>query len=150
MTLVSRRSCERKAAASATHGARSAMPREHDEPDPQTLIRTRLAFERTLMAWVRTSISLITFGFTIFKAFSYAYERGLARRPGVLGPREYALIMISIGLVALALATWQHYRYVKMLHGLFTKLPVFSLGVVIAAMISALGLAALLTVLLRN
>src|SRR5215831_11750488 len=126
------------------------MPAERDQPDPQSLMRTRLAFERTLMAWIRTAISLITFGFTIFKAFSYAYEHGVERRQSVLGPREYALVFISIGVVALALATWQHYRYVTMLRGLYTKLPVFSIGVVIAAMISALGLAALLTVLLRN
>jgi putative membrane protein len=126
------------------------MPGEHDAPDLQSLTRTRLAFERTLMAWVRTSISLITFGFTIFKAFNYAYQRGLAEPGGVMGPREYALVMISIGVVALALATWQHYRYVKMLRRADSKLPVFSIGVVIAAMISALGIAALLTVLFRN
>jgi len=28
-------------------------------------LRTRLALERTLMAWVRTGVSLIGFGFTI-------------------------------------------------------------------------------------
>jgi putative membrane protein len=33
--------------------------------------RTRLANERTLMAWIRTSTSLIAFGFTILKFFQY-------------------------------------------------------------------------------
>jgi len=32
-------------------------------------IRTRLSVERTLMSWVRTSVSLIGFGFTIVQFF---------------------------------------------------------------------------------
>src|SRR4030095_4895232 len=36
--------------------------------------RTFLAHERTLMAWVRTSASLISFGFTIYKFFAYLVE----------------------------------------------------------------------------
>ena len=31
--------------------------------------RTRLAYERTMMAWVRMGTSLISFGFTIYKFF---------------------------------------------------------------------------------
>ena len=33
------------------------------------LERTRGAYERTLMAWVRTGTSLITFGFAVYKFF---------------------------------------------------------------------------------
>lgn len=43
------------------------------KPDRNTLLaadRTRLAYERTLMAWVRTSTSLIAFGFTIYQLFA--------------------------------------------------------------------------------
>ena len=32
-------------------------------------LRTRLSIERTLMSWVRTSVSLIGFGFTIVQFF---------------------------------------------------------------------------------
>ena len=35
--------------------------------DILALDRTRLAAERTLMGWVRTSFSMMTFGFTIYK-----------------------------------------------------------------------------------
>ena len=35
--------------------------------DILALDRTRLAAERTLMGWIRTSFSMMTFGFTIYK-----------------------------------------------------------------------------------
>ena len=35
------------------------------------LKRTLLAHQRTLMAWIRTSASMISFGFTIYKFFEY-------------------------------------------------------------------------------
>ena len=28
-----------------------------------------LAYERTMLAWIRTAVSLITFGFTLYKFF---------------------------------------------------------------------------------
>jgi inner membrane protein YidH len=36
--------------------------------------RTRLAHERTTMAWGRTAASLISFGFTIYKFFDIEQE----------------------------------------------------------------------------
>ena len=41
------------------------------------LDRTHLAHERTLMAWVRTATSLISFGFTIYKFFSFEAGKNL-------------------------------------------------------------------------
>jgi putative membrane protein len=41
-------------------------------PDPSTLLamqRNLMAADRTLMAWIRTSLSLIGFGFTLAKVF---------------------------------------------------------------------------------
>ena len=45
--------------------------------------RTFLATERTLMAWVRTSLSMISFGFTIVKFFEYLAEE---RKRTLVGP----------------------------------------------------------------
>ncbi len=58
--------------------------------------RTRLAHERTLMAWVRTAVSLISFGFTIYKFFQLDLEKHQLH--GLIGPRGFGLMMISIGL----------------------------------------------------
>src|SRR5678815_4129797 len=70
--------------------------------------RTRLAHERTLMAWVRTSASLISFGFTIYKFFQYMRDQGQPVEDRTFGPRQFALFLIAIGLIALVLATIQH------------------------------------------
>jgi uncharacterized membrane protein YidH (DUF202 family) len=42
------------------------------------------------MAWVRTASSLISFGFTIYKAFEYLRQRQPDVAHGVLGPRNFA------------------------------------------------------------
>src|SRR5262245_32961337 len=79
-----------------------------------SLDRTYLAHDRTLMAWVRTATSLISFGFTIYKFFQYLREqedRKIAQSP--FGPRYFALLMICIGLVSLLMATIQHWRFRK-------------------------------------
>ena len=76
--------------------------------------RTRLAHERTLMAWVRTSTSLIGFGFTIFKFFEYLADDANRRQP-ILSPWVVGLLMILLGVIALALAWLQHRQEMKLL-----------------------------------
>jgi putative membrane protein len=114
------------------------------------LVRTRLALERTLMAWLRTAISMITFGFTLFKAIQYAHELGVKQTNDLFGASSFALLMISMGLVALVMATVQHLRHASSLRKLDAELPVFSTGAVLALLFSALGLFALLGVLLHH
>ena len=51
-----------------------------NDPDLETsdilaLDRTRMAAERTLMAWVRTALSMIGFGFTIYKFLQVVQEQ---------------------------------------------------------------------------
>lgn len=110
--------------------------------------RTRLAHDRTLMAWVRTATSLITFGFTIHKFFQFLQEKGEGH-DRVLGPREFALLMIGIGLTALFLATLQQHRDMKTLRRGNPTVP-YSLVTVLAALISILGILAFISVLLRQ
>jgi putative membrane protein len=112
--------------------------------------RTRLAYERTLMAWVRTATSLISFGFTIYKFFqAFREEQGAERVHHLIGSRGYGLLMISIGLVALLLATWQHRRDVEALRRQYGEVP-YSLATVIAGLIAILGLLSLILVILRE
>lgn len=122
-----------------------------DEQNASTRLavdRTRLAYERTLMAWIRTAASLISFGFTIYKFFDFLREGQEAPRGSLVGPREFALLMIGIGLVALLLASLDHRRHMQSLRAEYGHLPP-SLSAVVAVLIAMLGLLGLAGVLLR-
>src|SRR5262245_2338009 len=107
--------------------------------------RTRLAHERTMMAWVRTAVSLISFGFTIYKFFELDLRRGAAHPQQLIGPREFALIMIGIGLASISLATVQHHASLTQLRQTYgAALPRSVAGV------AAMGVVALIVVLLRG
>jgi putative membrane protein len=111
--------------------------------------RTRLSYERTLMSWIRTAISLITFGFTIYKFFQIELARGGSRNDRLIGPTEFALLMIVIGLVSLLMATLEHRRDLNALNAEYPG-GRRSLARVLAALISLLGLLALVMVLFRQ
>jgi putative membrane protein len=110
--------------------------------------RTRVAYERTMMAWIRTATSLITFGFTIYKLFQL---EGLGHpQPGrLIGARGFAFILVSIGLVSLLLATIEHRQNIRTLGAQYAGQR-RSLAVMLAALISILGLLALLAMIFRQ
>ena len=70
------------------------------------LDRTVMAHQRTLMAWIRTATSLISFGFGTYKFFEYLGTLEKVHRREI-GPRSFAFLMISLGLCALIGATVQ-------------------------------------------
>ena len=77
--------------------------------------RTRQAADRTLMAWIRTSLSLIGFGFGIAKYRDILMNAGFIRRP----PEEFnttlifGLSFISLGVLGLLAAVIQHWRILE-------------------------------------
>lgn len=128
--------------------------KEHNSvlPDATQLAvdRTRLAFERTMMAWVRTATSLITFGFTVYKFFQFEKGDGAAANH-LVGPREFALMMISIGILSLLLATLQHRQNMKVLRVHYRGMHIpLSLAAVVGGLIALLGVFALIAVILRR
>jgi len=115
--------------------------------------RTCLAHERTLMAWVRTAVSLISFGFTVFKFFQYLREKNESQAVSpLIQPRQFALMMICIGLVMLLLSTLQHWQYMKTLRKEYSDAfttPPYSLATVMAGLVSILGIVTLMDIVLR-
>ena len=102
------------------------------------------------MAWVRTSTSLIAFGFTLYQFFFYLHEREGAPLPQQLfGPRTFGLVMIGIGVFALATATWQHRQSMNRLRDQYPDAP-FSRSLILAALIATLGLLGFAAVLFRQ
>jgi putative membrane protein len=80
-------------------------------------LRTRLALERTLMAWARTSVSLIGFGFTITKFLESLPLPVTEGRALVLqqAPRDFGLALIAAGILGLVISVWQYHRGVHYL-----------------------------------
>ena len=111
--------------------------------------RTRLAHERTLMAWIRTATSLISFGFTIYKFFQYMQEKSQVPIDRMFGPREFALFMIGLGLLALLFATVQHRRDMVTLRAQYPGVP-NSLATVLAGVLSILGVVSFVAVVFRQ
>jgi putative membrane protein len=120
-------------------------------------LRTRLALERTMMAWLRTAVSLIGFGFAIVQFF----ER-MQQMPGVR-PAEHphaaqylGLALISCGILALVISLWQYWWTVRYLWGGtftpiagMTKEGMQSPVIAIAMLLICIGLFAFFAVLLR-
>ena len=72
---------------------------------------TRLSVERTFLSWIRTSISLIGFGFTIVQFFQRLQAMGPKEdqlHPGA--PRDLGLALIAAGLGCLVVASLQYHR----------------------------------------
>ncbi len=112
--------------------------------------RTYLAHERNLMAWVRTGTSLVTFGFSLYKFFQFASEQAPGQHEfHILGPRSLGMIMVAIGVTTLTLATWQHRLSLKRLRVHYPA-PVFSPALLLAVLMSTLGILALLAPLFRQ
>jgi len=76
-------------------------------------LRTRLGIERTFMAWIRTAVSLIGFGFTIVQFFQRLQGMegtGILRKMRPQEPRDLGLALIATGIGALAISSWQYRR----------------------------------------
>ena len=79
-------------------------------------IRTRLSLERTMMSWVRTSVALIGFGFTIVQFLERLHSmEGVepALRPEA--PRYLGLALIAAGVLVLLVSIWQYRKVVRYL-----------------------------------
>jgi putative membrane protein len=111
------------------------------------LERTNASYDRTLMSWIRTAVSLITFGFAIYKFFQIELQRGQTIR--AIGPREFSLIMVSSGLLAMALGIVDHFFNTRRLRAQDPSLP-RSRTMAFAVLIFVLGFLALLAVIFRQ
>jgi putative membrane protein len=106
--------------------------------------RTRLAYQNTMMGWVRTATTLISFGFTIYKVLQ---ESGKGDRR--FGPREFGMTLVVIGLLALLAGMWDYISNMRRLRTECPNLPNSVAGVV-AALVGVLGILALIAMIFRE
>ena len=116
--------------------------------------RTRLAEDRTLMAVIRTALSLIGFGFTIFQFFQGLRDQDVVTRAEA--PRHFGTALVWLGVLMLVLGIAYHAQFMiglrrlrtsmredGLIHG-ETAFPV-SLTLVTAILLLVVGVAAIVS-----
>lgn len=114
--------------------------------------RNRAAAERTLMAWVRTSLSLLSFGIGIDRIISAINQAFTSTKidPYNLS-RTIGLSFIIIGTVSLIVAVLSHHRSLEKLdQEYFVYTSEISLGSIVAIALIMLGTFAFIGILIKG
>jgi len=121
-------------------------------------MNTRMALERTFMAWLRTAVSLIGFGFTIVQFFQRlkGMEAANGRTMRAETPRDLGLALIATGVAALVISSFQYRRMLRYLgSGPFKAIaleadhPIRTPVFVAAIVLMFIGVAAFVSVFFR-
>ena len=115
---------------------------------PQDLgtLRTVMAADRTLMAWVRTALSMLSFGFTIYKVLETAAQQGHLARSN--SPQQVGLFLAAMGTGSMILGVISYWTTLKDLR----RTEDFRLGrptLVVAFVMAAAGLALFVSIAAR-
>ncbi|MEN9205157.1 MAG: DUF202 domain-containing protein [Thermostichales cyanobacterium BF4_bins_65] len=117
-------------------------------PDRQ---REHQANERTFLAWLRTAIALISFGFAISRFSLFLRHLRPSPLPShpILNGENLGLLLVSFGIAIIALATWRYNQVLEQIETASYR-PSRVLIWIVAAMVSLFGLLSLPLVLRRD
>ena len=83
-----------------------------EELETLAVVRTAHSSERSLMAWMRTSISLFTFGFSITKFIDYLAQRqGTTQFSASL--HRLGVALVCMGILGLMFAVVEHAHRIR-------------------------------------
>jgi putative membrane protein len=125
------------AATEATHHRTAMLPEDMGE------IRTIMGADRTLMAWIRTALSMLSFGFTIYKFLEAIAAEDKMNHPD--SPRQVGLFLAAVGIACIVLGTIDYWVTLRDL----AKVEKFRLGrpvLLLALIMSVAGLALFISI----
>ena len=102
------------------------------------LERTRTAFERLQLAWIRTSLTMLTIGVGAYEYFYNRLEKGQAPLLNLISGRELGLFLILTAFAMLLLATIQHSKNMTTLKKHYSEMS-FSVALVLSYLLLALS-----------
>ena len=116
------------------------MDNDKNPEDP----RVRFAGERTLLAWIRTGLAMMGFGFVVARFGLFLREIAAAEhlRPVVSTGISLWLgtTLVILGVFVNLIASWQHTRFLRRLDlGLPYQASRWSFGVIAAVALAVLG-----------
>jgi len=117
--------------------------------------RNRAAYDRTLMAWIRTAISLIGFGFAIAKSYEYIQMDEMEKAGRFIdqihAPLWFGMSFIVLGMLCILGGVVQYVKVVKQLQsGQFTYGEPRPLAKIVALILLIIGIFALITLFQRQ
>jgi putative membrane protein len=117
-----------------------ALPKDLGE------MRTVMAADRTLMAWVRTAMAMLSFGFTIYKFLEdFEGKRGHA---GPDLPQHVGLFLAGMGTLSIVMGTLEYWTTLRDLN----RTDRFGPGrpiLLVAFVLSAAGVALFISIAFR-
>jgi putative membrane protein len=109
------------------------------------LERTHGAYDRTMMAWVRTALTLIGFGIGIFEFASKTGGKSIFRSSGLVG-----LLLIILGVVSMVLAIKENKAsHESLLNSQFKYVHKTSLGIKVGYALIVIGIIALINIIVK-
>ncbi len=113
---------------------------EHKDP------RIQLAIERTLLAWIRTGLALMGFGFVVARFGFFLRELVSMERNAPFHPHPgislwIGIVMVALGIVVHLLSAWIYSKTFKMNKLLFSygRLGGLDLAVIVSLLLAIVG-----------